>query len=399
MDDDPYGDCIWGIITGYSAEDALRIAAAAEPLVVDRVLGTTNIAHQRFERSYCITDWGENTPIVEQSGHSEPITTPCDESTELGRSLAGKGVQSLFARELATGKPQLIVTSSHATQFNLEMPFSRGLIFPAGNRFYEADLAHMPKVVKQGIQPSLKQNKVGILQKMAKELQCPVIEPDGKPRIWLAAGNCLFGDAMGTRESMAITALSAYTCNQLIGYTVPSWYGKGGWGTLSLFFDNTAGTTLAEAWFLNNQFILADTISLSPLLLKTRFDDADLNTKALRRSISLTGFPLNDSNAKDAMGLLYDRDVVAFYGDPAWSATLSEQHASSPYSITWQSEKQFTITANSDREGRCAVWFPSAATGENATGCDAPDAIFTDDFILFPKLSLRRGESLTVTIR
>lgn len=399
VDDDPYGDCIWGIITGYTAEDALRIATADSPLVINRVLGTTNIGPQRFEHSYCITDWGENTPIVAQSGHTEPTTTPCDASTDLGRQLAGKGVQGLFAEELSKSKPQLIVTSSHATQFNLEMPFSKGLIFPAGNRFYEADLSTMPQVLVRGIQPSTKRGKAGILSEVAQQLNCPVIEPDGEPRVWLAAGNCLLGDAMGTRESMAVTALSAYTCNQLVGYTVPSWYGKGGWGTLSLLFENTAGTPLAEAWFLNNQFILADSIALSPSLLEARYDGSDLDAKALQRSLSRANFPITADNAKDAMGLLYDRDVVAFYGDPAWSATLNEQHSPSPYSITWHSDKQFTITANSDREGRCAVWFPTASTGEDATACDAPGAIFTDDFILFPRLKLSKGESLTVIIR
>lgn len=31
-DDDPYGDCIWGIVTGYAPEDAMRIASAESPL-------------------------------------------------------------------------------------------------------------------------------------------------------------------------------------------------------------------------------------------------------------------------------------------------------------------------------------------------------------------------------
>lgn len=385
-------------MTGYTAADALRIARATEPLEIKRVLGTTNIGTDRFEHTYCITDWGKNTPIIEQIGREKPTTTACDATTELGRQLAGQGVQGLFARQLATAKPQLLVTSSHATQFNLEMPFGRGLIFPAGNRFFEADLPIMSEVIKQGIQPSLKEGQSGILEPMARRLNCPSIEPDGQPRVWLAAGNCLLGDAMGTRESMAITALSAYSCNQLVGYTVPSWYGKGGWGTLSLFFSNTAGTTLAEAWFLNNQFILSETLALSPALLQVRFDEDEIMHSPLPQRIAATGFTLTQENAKDALGLVHDRDVVAFYGDPAWRATLSEQYAASPYTITWQDEKRLTITANTDYEGRCAIWFPSAATGKGAVGCDAPNAIFTNDFILFPKLSLRRGESLTVTI-
>ena len=35
--------------------------------------------------------------------------------------------------------PQLFVTASHATQFNLEMPFGKGLIVSGNNRFYALD--------------------------------------------------------------------------------------------------------------------------------------------------------------------------------------------------------------------------------------------------------------------
>ncbi|MBC8218705.1 MAG: hypothetical protein H8E73_09595, partial [Planctomycetes bacterium] len=38
LDSDPYGDIIWGIVTGYDADDALRIARHKEPLSARRVL-------------------------------------------------------------------------------------------------------------------------------------------------------------------------------------------------------------------------------------------------------------------------------------------------------------------------------------------------------------------------
>ena len=57
------------------------------------------------------------------------------------------------------------------------------------------------------------------------------------------------------------------------------------------------------------------------------------------------------------------------------------------------------ITANYDTKERCAVWFPSAETGKDATGCNVPGAVFTNDFILFPTLELKKGESLSVEIQ
>ncbi len=387
VDDDPWGDCLWGIVTGASAQDALRLATASEPLTIKRLLGTTNVGAAPFEQSCCITDW-TNAPVLSQSGYTEPKV---DE-------LPGvEGREQLFAEQLATQKPQFIVTSSHATQFNLEMPFGRGLIFPAQGRFHLLTKQQMPQF--GAALGAAMQGNTRLLEQLAEKLACPTIEPDGEPRVWLAAGNCLFGNAQHSANSMAVTALSAYTCNQVVGYTVPSWYGKGGWGTLSLFCENTDGTSLAEAWFLNNQFILHETQQLAPELLGVSFDEEELNARFFQSLVPvITAAQLPRDKAQDTLGLVHDRDVVAFYGDPAWRATIDSSHCSRPFRIEWQGDKCFTLTANSDRKGRAAVWFPTAATGKNATGCDAPGAVFTNDFILFPELEMKKGEVLTVTI-
>ncbi len=387
VDDDPWGDCIWGIVTGATAQDALRLATANEPLILKRLLATTNVSAAPFEHSYCITDW-TNSPVRAQSGYSEP---------QMQEFAEGEGREHLFAEQLATQKPQFIVTSSHATQFNLEMPFGKGLIFPAKGKFHQLTARQMPQFGAP--LAAAMQGKSAGLDALTDALHTPAIEPDGEARVWLAAGNCLFGNAQHSASSMAVTALSAYTCNQVIGYTVPSWYGKGGWGTLSLFFENTDGTSLAEAWYLNNQFILEETQRLAPGLLQLHFNDDELSSAFLNQALpAIVGLGLTQEQAKDALGLVHDRDVVAFYGDPAWRASVDSSHCPRPFRVEWHGEKSFTITANSDRKGRAAIWFPTAATGKGATGCDAPGALFTNDFILFPELEMKKGETRTVTI-
>lgn len=395
VDDDPWGDCIWGIVTGYDAAAAMRIANAREPLSVKRLLATTNVDSSHFEHSCCITDW-QGFPVLEQSGYKKPEQTTYTSATEEGRKVNEQGIQSLFAEKLAGSRPQLLITSSHATQFNLEMPFSKGLVFPANNRLYQLAAPKMNQ-----FSPALTEAMAGrpkALAKLAADAQAPEVTPDGTPRVWLAAGNCLLGDAANTKQSMAITALSAYTCNQLAGYTVPSWYGAGGWGTLSLFFENSNGTTLAEAWFLNNQFIIDSTIKLDPKLLDVRFNEPQIGP-ALQLDILACKPKIEASQAKDAIGLVHDRDTVAFYGDPAWRASLDCSHTPCPYTVEWHGDKQFTITANQDTRGRFAIWFPTAKTGANASGCDAEGAVFTNDFILFPSLSMKKGESKTVNVK
>ncbi|MBR5894154.1 MAG: insulinase family protein [Akkermansia sp.] len=390
VDDDMWGDCLWGIVTGYTAADALRIASDDNALVIKRALGTTNIGWHPFEYSYCITDW-TNAPVLEQDGNKEPSYKEYGKDTPEGKD----GLQGLFAERLSNAGAQMVVSSSHATQFNLEMPFSRGLIFPANNRFYQLSGPYMSHFFSP-LSDALRGRADG-LAAMAEKLKCPVIEPDGKTRVWIAAGNCLFGDAHNSNQSMAITALSGYTCNQVVGYTVPSWYGAGGWGTFGSFVDMADNTTLAEAWYLNNQFILNNTKKIDPRLLKIQFNSEQIDY-AFHSAIINSGVNLSQNNAKDAVGLVHDRDVVAFYGDPAWSATVDTSLSPRPLATNWVNEKTVTISANRDYKGRLGIWFPTPATGKGATGCDAPDAIFTNDFILFPEIEMKKGETRTITI-
>ncbi len=387
VDDDPWGDCIWGIITGHSAADARRIAEADQPLTIKRMLATTNVDHTRFEHSCCITDWG-GAPVREQSGYTEPATTTYPESP------AGDKLLSVFTEKLESARPQFIVTSSHATQFNLEMPFSRGLLFSHGNRLHSLPPQRL-KEFRKPLEQALR-GDYSALEQWAAEY--PAVKPDGDPRVWIAAGNCLFGNAQRSPHSMAATALSAYTCNQIVGYTVPTWYGEGGWGTLGTFMGNTSGTSLAEAWFLNNQFMLHRTRQLHPALLSVQFNSPRFSPAEIIPQLMEREIPVAEETAKDILGLVHDRDVVAFYGDPAWRAAVDESNAKAPYTLHWESTKRFTITANRDTKERCAVWFPTAETGRGATGCSATGALFTNDFILFPTLELKQGESLSVDI-
>ena len=55
LDDDPYPDCFWGILTGYDAANALRLAKQKEPLTVRKVAAGTEVAHARenYASSWC----------------------------------------------------------------------------------------------------------------------------------------------------------------------------------------------------------------------------------------------------------------------------------------------------------------------------------------------------------
>ena len=186
LDDDPYGDCIWGIVTGYTADDAMRIARAEKPLVIERAGGTTNIDASRFSDSMCVTDW-EPFQTVEQHGYTKPKTSQLAES----HPQSDRGMAFKLASFWEKDKPQLMVTSSHATQYNLEMPFGKGLFVSYGNRFHILDVKQKKDYVKflKGV---LFDGKEEDLKDYVEKAGLPVMSPDSSPKVWLAAGNCLF---------------------------------------------------------------------------------------------------------------------------------------------------------------------------------------------------------------
>ncbi len=394
VDDDLWGDCMWGFITGYQASDALRIVQTKEPLVLKRSLSTTNVNPARFEYSYALPDW-EPCQIMTQSGYTEAAKKTITGDTVEGESILRAGMQSLFAKELATKNPDLVTTSAHATEFNLEMPFGEGLIYSYGNRFYELKKSEMSHF-SFALNPARK-GKEEKLAELAAENQARVIEPDGHSRVWIAAGNCLFGHANRSKNSMAVTAASAYGCNQIVGYTVPSWYGDGGWGTLNSFFSSYEGISLSHAWYLNNQFILKKSLDLNPKILDAEFNDEEIKKgESIAQSLFEVGVPVEEINM-DAVGVVHDRDVVAFYGDPMWVAQLDAEHAPTGLDMDdYQGGNEITLSASADFNGRFAYWFPKRRA---FTTCNVEGAVVTNDFILLPTLKLKKGEELIIKLK
>ena len=67
FDDDPFGDCLWGIVTGYTPADALRLVNERAPLVVKRGLGTTGFDTGLFESAMFLSD-GQDGVITRRTG-------------------------------------------------------------------------------------------------------------------------------------------------------------------------------------------------------------------------------------------------------------------------------------------------------------------------------------------
>jgi len=95
---------LWGILTGYDAADALRIARHAEPLTVRRVASGTEVALEMCAEGVWYCELKKNRMVRKRPG---------------GKPVEGRGpddTTKALVSALNDYKAQLFVTSGHATE-------------------------------------------------------------------------------------------------------------------------------------------------------------------------------------------------------------------------------------------------------------------------------------------
>jgi zinc protease len=208
---------------------------------------------------------------------------------------------------------------------------------------------------------------------------------------------------------MVITWLSAGGANQFVGYTVPTWYGKGGWGTLGLWVNSCGQLTLAEAFFLNNQQVVKRLLELDPGFRELMIDEETAlqitgekrgqPTPALRRLTAVVG-KLKTTERRDAIGLLYDRDSLALYGDPRWEARVDANKVKPSLAWEWQRETRdrwslkLTATPGHKSEGNLALPLPVRLKQPALTGEAVDGLVLNDEFVLVPNSVVEVGTTL-----
>ncbi len=327
LDDDPYTDVLWGILTGFDAANALTIARQAEPLVVKRVTAGTSLAMDRVVEGEWYSELVQNRMVRKAAG-GDAVEARCPDDTT-----------ALLAARWNDGVTDLFVTSGHATERDWQIGFSyrNGSFRSGGGRLWGLDTAGV---------------------------RIPI--ESANPKVWLPIGNCLAGNIDGP-DALALAFMNSAGVRQMIGYTVPTWFGYAGWGCLDYFVEQPGRFTLCEAFHANQHALVHR-----------------LETRAA---------------AEDEAGLQFDRDVLAFYGDPAWEARMAGGAVQFRQTLT-EKEGVFTLdivplagersyapvdTNGSQRGGRPIVQFlPRRLSGlKLIEGADL-NPLVTDTFVLVP---------------
>ncbi len=412
MNDDPYGDFQWGIITGATADDATRLAEVKEPLTVKRALLTTGgVGTGSYSEYFSISDGSKGSWTMKEG----------DNVTKGNRKDDKVPMWQRFADYWNSHDVDVLYTSSHATQVNLEMPFSDGSLISAGDSLYVLDQPGMMKFVRtlsQGAKDGglwfCSPGNEKLRQKWVDEAKPLQLASKKNTKVFVASGNCLIGDAMKAPDSMVVSWLSHQGVAQFVGYTIPTWYGKGGWGTSGLWHEGGGTLTLSEAFYLNNQRITLALSALAPELLKESLSNDATKVMTgeggkmappeclLKVANIVNGLPKDKQ--KDAMGLIYDRDGVAFYGDPKWEARVDSATTKARATAAWTEKDggyDVTVTAVKECKGGEALAFmlpKRLAKSELTAGADTK-AVVTPDALLIPSPQIEAGKSLTLSIR
>lgn len=325
LDDDPYTDTFWGILTGFDAANALNIAKHETPLIVRKVASGTEVALEMCEQGLWYDELVKNKLVQKKKGGIVQQRRGPDDTTDA------------LVKSLNDFQPDLFVTSGHATERNWQIGFRYR------NGYFRSQAGQM-----------FGQDTTG--------QRIEIDSPNAK--VYLPIGNCLMGNINGA-DSMALAWMNDVGVKQMMGYTVPTWFGYGGWGVLDYFVEQPGRYSLTEAFFANHA--------------------------ALIHAI--------ETKSGNQRGMTFDRDVVAFYGDPKWNARMAPADLAYEQTLTSDGDKYtFRVTPNrgensfkpintngAQRGWRPMVhWFPKRLKGVRVVSGSEHKPVITDDFLLMP---------------
>jgi hypothetical protein len=245
LDDDPYVDAIWGILTGYDPDHAIGLAKS-EPVVINRAFTKTQGDWLNWvtEGDY-VTEWSKN-------------------KGELGKKTAGKEVSlskaggpvsdpddAKFIHKLLTeDKFDLIIGSGHGGHGDWM------LMYPRGQGFLRA--------------------KDGQLAMKAPGVDLPLSA--SRPKVYWAVGNCLTGVVNDNRHSFKDSYALAWMKNgakQYIGAVQSTWY-ELNWSMADWFLKQEGRWSFSESLFLlrqYSQYLLAENLVAGRDRQGTEFTD------------------------------------------------------------------------------------------------------------------------------
>lgn len=365
LDDDPYLDARWGMITGASWSDAMAVVRTERPLVVDTMLANTPVPLEVVRDGVYFDEGVAGRRVTRVDG---------------GRAwpMMGDGhTADDFAGAFDRLRPDLLVTSGRTNEerWMIGHTFDGGRVIAAedgGLRARTPDGAETP------------------------------IAAEG-PMAMLGAGSCLLG-FIPNAEVLPLRFIRHAGARQVVGYCSTTWHGAGGWDLYARFLDEPGRHDLAEcAWIAQQDLVRRFDAAFPgmPVVSTEGFDERAV--PEFRQAVSdAAGMPRTDDRFDDLSGLLWDRDALVVLGDPAWSVRLREGE------LPWVAEvhrdgDRLVIDVHVRRElaegPTPAVILKDRIVPGRIVEDAGLDPVVLDDLVLLPGLRIRPpGTSATLVL-
>ncbi|MCK5835217.1 MAG: hypothetical protein KAG98_05765 [Lentisphaeria bacterium] len=357
-DEDLYTDTLWGILTGYTAADALRIASLTKPLIIRRALGGSSALDlNNYEEGIRFNEGQKGGRLVKRNGG--PIVNEKDFPADSTQGLVD-GFNKF--------KPDVFYTSGHG--------------FPGG---WQIGFNY-----KDGFFRSKAGQVFGVDTKGKK---IPIDSPNSK--VYLPYGNCLIGQ-IKNRDAYALAMMHSAGVNQMFGYVVVTFFGYMGWGIDTYFTGMRPHYSLSESFYANQQALLHVLDKEFPKLTRLEFSEfTQKNVIGLARKM----YP---NNAR-AVGLFWDRDAIAFYGDPAWKAVYPPEEVK-PWDYAFEMKGDLitltvsTLKADKWSNRPIVVFMPKRFKNIRIRSGQQFKPVLMDNFILLPfSGNYKAGENFVIS--
>ncbi|MCK4637785.1 MAG: T9SS type A sorting domain-containing protein [Bacteroidales bacterium] len=307
LDDDEYCDAIWGIITGYNAEDAMNIVTGSSGFEIKTVLGGTT--------SCDLTYYTQGIGTSESTYGSYFVKYP---------DFAGTTAYT----DGPTDRTNWLVTmiNEGINIFNYD-PVD--IFYTSGHGNYNVWQLHYPDSDLEGF---FRSSSGQVYGDPHSGLDTNINSTH--PKIYFGLGNCKIGKISGG-SSMAPSWIHSGGAYQYTGYVINEGSGSHQHGgTKAYFYKVARNYTWAEAFFLANQALKFDIFNNTP-----GTDPPDLNGSALYGDPALQVKMSNEGVFQEPLFISdltinegIDKDTVTFKitmnreGSPGFNGKWGERH-------------------------------------------------------------------------
>ncbi len=293
LDDDPYEDARWTVLTAATPEDAMRIVSA-EPLTVRKGLSHVGGGWlDEMEAGASFSETKEGKKWIKMPGKkSKEVEGPKDTTEQ-------------YVKALNSDKVDMVSSSGHATERDWEM----GYTYKNGRIVIASFMKKMPDAVQKQYQELIANQRSGkAVSRLFGVDTSGNVYPitTSNPKIYYAVGNCLIGRVNG--EDCMLLGWIRHGAIQFFGHVGVQTRSCYAWGIAEYFLRLQGRFTFAEAVWLNQQALY--------------WEVSQMNDKEKREKYICCR---NSQPVPIGGRLLWE--LVVLYGDPAWEARLKPTRA------------------------------------------------------------------------